>query len=129
MFSSNFTINRLCKQRQAFACPGFLCIELLQGLLLLSVLLLLMSAFHVLSVYTQEQTVQRLQALDYIASELVGAHNMPQDNAMRVTYKEHECHVIEFAHIMQKPVYVVQKEVKAMWHDSRGKLHSIRVVS
>ena len=130
MSNIKFTIKCCCKQRTLNSYPGFLCIELLQGLLILGVLLLLMSAFHILSVYTQEHTIKRFEALDLIASELSGMPTIKKGhNAVQFEQEERDVQITEFAAYIKKPIVVKQQKISATWSDSRNKIHTCKVIS
>lgn len=130
MSNIKFTIKCSCKQRRTDVYPGFLCLELLQGLLILAVLLLLMSAFHILSIYTQEHTIKRFEALDLIASELVTRPYKKNDNHMIQTQQEErEVQITEFEKYIKKPIFVQQRKIVATWTDSRNKIHTCKVIS
>lgn len=132
MSNINFNRNQHSKQRLSSVQKGFLCIELLQGLLILGVLLLLVSAFHVLSVHWQHQAIKRLEALDLLATQLVG---VPEVTGRSVTtgitvHKEvKRVYVPELSVFTGKPVAVDQKVVRATWQDERKAKHSIQLVS
>lgn len=130
MSNIKFTIKCCCKQRRTDSYPGFLCIELLQGLLILGVLLLLMSAFHILTVYTQEHTLKRFEASDLIASELAGIPEIKKENRLlQIKREEREVQITEFARYIKKPIVVKQQKIIATWTDSRNKIHSCKVTS
>ncbi len=131
MSNINFSRKQHFWQKGINLQEGFLCIELLQGLLVLGVLLLLVTAFHVLSVHWQHQAIKRFEALDLIATELslgkgnatLGAH----DPTLHVIIREKE--ISELSSLVGKPVVVEQKVVTACWQDERKIQHSIRIVS
>lgn len=128
----NFTRKRLCNQRVHGAKPGFLVIELLQGVLILGVLLLLVSAFHVLSVHWQHQAIARFEALDALSSQLTG-HGQPQQakgvKALKIELTKYTYVIPECSALIGKEVRVEQQVATARWCDERGNEHSARVCS
>ncbi len=132
MSNINFTRNQLFWQRATKPQEGFLCIELLQGLLVLGVLLLLVTAFHVLSVHWQHQAIKRFEALDLIATEFVlgeGSKDTAGMSAPTIQVMIHKKEILELSSLVGKPVVVEQKVVTALWQDERKRQHTLRMVS
>lgn len=125
----DFTRNSHFKQNTTSLQSGFLCIELLQALLILGVLLLLVSAFCVLSVHWQTQAIKRFEALDLLASELAGASCGDNSKKIERTSLVKRIEMPEFLALCGKPVFAEQKIVSASWRDERGKTHTIRMIS
>ena len=126
----NFTRKRLLGQRTQAVTEGFLCIELLQGLLLLGVLLLLVSAYVVLSVHWQQQAIKRFEALNLLESHLAGytVGELDQKNIV-LSAASGSIELPELSKLAGMPITVEQRQITARWYDERATPHSITMVT
>ena len=127
----NFTRKRSFFQQPQVVHPGFLCIELLQGLLILGVLLLLVSAYVVLSVHWQHQAIKRFEALNLVSSHLAGVSDglRSEQKGIIVQSNRRVKMLPELTQLVGSSITVEQHVVTAQWFDERGTAYTVTMVT